>query len=310
MPQRWLLTSGRRGTLHYNALMQNSFFDLTQARSLLASRYAQLNLRAQEQPIGRGETVTIAGIPCGWVTQAACDALQHLSCVQLDAGGLHIAADLAAGSASIDTCLAEVAHRLCEASCLRGWRNEQLDVQAGATVVGRIERAAARPLGLRTRAVHLNAWTPDGKLWIARRAMNKSTDPGMWDALVGGLVSAGETLDEALVRECAEEAGLDPADIAHRAPLRTILRMHRRLPEGYQVEDLLVADCVLAPEVRPANRDGEVEEIAVVSPAELLAMLDAGAFTLEAALVLVEDMMRAGAVLTHRRTATTSATAP
>ena len=123
----------------------------------------------------------------------------------------------------------------------------------------------------------------------------------MWDTLVGGLVGAGETLDEELVRECDEEAGLDLADIAHRAPLRTILRMHRRLPEGYQVEDLLVADCVLATGVAPANRDGEVEEIAVVSPAEVLDMLDAGAFTLEAALVLVEDMMRAGALLVRDR---------
>ena len=77
--------------------------------------------------------------------------------------------------------------------------------------------------------------------------------------------------------------------------------MHRRLPEGYQVEDLLVADCVLATGVAPANRDGEVEEIAVVSPAEVLDMLDAGAFTLEAALVLVEDMMRAGALLVRDR---------
>ncbi|MBJ7263602.1 MAG: NUDIX domain-containing protein [Burkholderiaceae bacterium] len=282
--------------------MQNSLFDLARARTTLAGRYAQLNLRAQEQPAGRADAVTIAGTACGWATQAACDALQDLACVRLDAQGLHIASDLPAGSQEVDACLTEIAQRLRDADCLRGWRDERLDVWGGKHVVGGIERAAARPLGLRTRAVHLNAWTPDGKLWIARRAMSKSTDPGMWDTLVGGLVGAGETLDEALVRECDEEAGLDLADIAHRAPLRTILRMHRRLPEGYQVEDLLVADCVLAAGVTPANRDGEVEEIAVASPAEVLDMLDAGAFTLEAALVLVEDMMRAGALLARDRT--------
>src|SRR3546814_2107063 len=61
----------------------------------------------------------------------------------------------------------------------------------------------------------------------------------MWDTLVGGLAGSQEDLEQALLRECAEEAGLEPAPLANRTPLRTILRMHRRLPEGYQVEDLL-----------------------------------------------------------------------
>ncbi|MFU1978367.1 NUDIX hydrolase, partial [Bordetella avium] len=146
------------------------------------------------------------------------------------------------------------------------------------------------PLGLLTRAVHLNAWTPDGRLWVARRALSKSTDPGMWDTLVGGLVGSGEPLDSALVRECAEEAGLEPAQIHQREPLRLVLRMQRHLPEGYQVEDLLTSTCVLAEDARPSNRDGEVMEIATLPLAETVARIEAGEFTLEAALVILEDI--------------------
>lgn len=236
--------------------------------------------------------LTIAGKRCGWVTQAACDALRARNDTITQACGMDIMPHAEPGP-TLDRALADIADMLRASDCLRGWRGELLDVMSPDGVIGRIERAATRPLGLRTRAVHLNAWTPDGRLWVARRALNKSTDPGMWDTLVGGLVGAGESLDDALTRECAEEAGLSAAQIASRSPLRTILRMHRRLPEGYQVEDLLVSNCVLAGEVMPTNQDGEVSEIKSVTPAQAVAMVDAGAFTLEAALVVIEDMMRA-----------------
>src|SRR5690606_35936315 len=144
----------------------------------------------------------------------------------------------------------------------------------GGDCVGVIERSAMRPLGMLTRAVHLNAWTGDGRLWIARRSLTKTTDPGMWDTLVGGLAGSGEPLELALERECGEEAGLDAPHIAARTPLRSIVRMYRRLPEGVQNEDILTATCVLEPDVRPVNRDGEVMEIRHEPLSEILRMLD------------------------------------
>jgi 8-oxo-dGTP pyrophosphatase MutT (NUDIX family) len=114
----------------------------------------------------------------------------------------------------------------------------------------------------------------------------------MWDTLVGGLAGSREDLELALVRECGEEAGLDAPDLTQRSPLRTILRIHRRLPEGYQVEDVLTSTCVLAADVRPANRDGEVMEIATIDAATAVRQVAEGEFTLEAALVIVEDIMQ------------------
>lgn len=257
----------------------------------LPDLYAALSARAQEPaPVG-AHALYIAGRRCGWATHAACDALHGAAHIDVDAEALRIGTALTPG-ATLDAVLQQAAQLLRQANCLRGWRDELLDVLDGDTALGVIERAAVRPLGLLTKAVHLNAWTPDGRIWIARRALSKSTDPGMWDTLVGGLAGSGEPLETALVRECGEEAGLDAPDLAQRTPLRTILRIHRRLPEGYQVEDVLTSTCVLAADARPANRDGEVMEIAAADVDTVVRRVAEGEFTLEAALVIVEDIMQ------------------
>ena len=166
----------------------------------LSDLYAALSARAQEPaPVG-AHALHIAGRRCGWATHAACDALQGAAHIESDADALRIGATLSPGPA-LDAVLEQAAQLLRQANCLRGWRDELLDVLDGDTALGVIERAAMRPLGLLTKAVHLNAWTPDGRIWIARRALSKSTDPGMWDTLVGGLAGRGEDLDVALVRE-------------------------------------------------------------------------------------------------------------
>jgi len=259
--------------------------------------YDRLAASVQKPPHDGSLPLWIAGSRCGWATPAAQRALAGLGAAAGDGGDARF--DLAPGQtpgAALDCLLAEAAVRLREAGCLRGWRGELLDIhdEAGGRV-GAVERAAMRPLGLLTRAVHLNGWTPGGRLWIARRALDKSTDPGMWDTLVGGLAGSGETLDQALLRESAEEAGLEPSDLAARGPLRTVLRMRRRIPEGYQVEDMLVSGCVLADGARPANRDGEVMEIRTAAVDEVLAMIAQGEFTAEAALVILDDVLRRGA---------------
>lgn len=260
-------------------------------RQAQARRLQHFWTAAQEPPPPGSLPLRVAGARCGWITPRAQTVLAAAGDGAAPDGVWDIGRRLAPGAA-LDERLRAAADALREAGCLPGWRNELLDVLDGERLLGRIERAAMRPLGMLTRAVHLNAWTPDGRLWIARRALTKSTDPGLWDTLVGGLAGSDETLDEALVRECGEEAGLDPHDIAHRSPLRVIGRVHSRLPEGYQVEDLLTSDCVLDERVRPANRDGEVMEIRSAPVSEVLDMVDAGLFTQEAVLVLFEDILR------------------
>jgi 8-oxo-dGTP pyrophosphatase MutT (NUDIX family) len=273
--------------LHYNYSMKDAH-----ARALkpdLDTRYQQLIKRIQQLPPVGSRPLTVAGRVAGWITAKATSHLEGLPGIHIGDEAVHITAALPA-RLPLDAVLAQLAAALKDTGCLRGWRNELLDVYGEGRRLACMERAAMRPLGLLTKAVHLNAWSPDGRMWVARRALDKSTDPGMWDTLVGGLAGAGENLDTALLRESYEEAGLSAADIQNRSATRIILRMHRRLPEGYQVEDVLVSDCVLDDSVTPKNMDGEVSEVQLVTIAELWAMVEDGAFTREAELAILDGL--------------------
>jgi len=50
----------------------------------------------------------------------------------------------------------------------------------------------------------------DGRLLLARRSPLKRFYPDCWDR-IGGHVEPGETIEQALVRECREEVGVEPA---------------------------------------------------------------------------------------------------
>ena len=270
-------------------------------RTSLQSLFDDLLSRANQPPQTGSRPLFIGGHRCGWLFSKAAQALSGLEGVELEPDRAHFGR-LAGSEPALNALLASVADTLRTAGCAPGWRNELLDVwvdhgnaQALSNPdkpIAAVERGIVRPLGLVTRAVHLSGWSADGGLWVARRALTKATDPGMWDTLVGGLISSHEDLQTGLVRESDEEAGLDPQDIANRTPLRTIARMRRQVPEGYQSEEVLTCECVLPAGVTPKNRDGEVMEIKLLAPSVIFTMLKEGAFTLEASIVLTEDLLR------------------
>jgi len=255
----------------------------------LEKRYDELLAQTQELPPDGSRPITVCGRLCGWVSAQAIDCLAELSGVMITDEAVHVAwAD--EPSTRVDHLLAHIAQVLQEQGLTKAWRDELLEVIGEGQVVGAIERGVMRPLGFLTQAVHLNAWGPDNQLWVAKRAAHKSTNPNLWDTLVGGLAAAGESLDTSLLRETQEEAGLEPEQIQGRSPLRTLLRMHRRLPEGYQVENVIVSQCELPPEVRPENQDGEVCEIALVDLEKWWQMAQEGLFTIEAELIIIDGI--------------------
>jgi len=138
--------------------------------------------------------------------------------------------------------------------------------------------------------VHLQALGPGGRIWIARRAAHKSTDPGLWDTLVGGLVGAGESLDEALLRESNEEAGLLPDDLRDAQRLGQF-EVTREVPEGYQVESTWISVCRLPDQCQPVNGDGEVDRIELASVEEVLRAIADDRFTAEAALSILHWLL-------------------
>jgi isopentenyldiphosphate isomerase/intracellular septation protein A len=53
--------------------------------------------------------------------------------------------------------------------------------------------------------VHLHLFNKEGKIYLQKRAASKDIQPGKWDTSVGGHISPGERIEDALVRESKEE---------------------------------------------------------------------------------------------------------
>lgn len=57
--------------------------------------------------------------------------------------------------------------------------------------------------------VHVHIFNKKGELYLQKRPDNKIVQPGKWDTAVGGHVSFGETLEQALKKEVKEETGIE-----------------------------------------------------------------------------------------------------
>jgi isopentenyldiphosphate isomerase len=91
-----------------------------------------------------------------------------------------------------------------------GSREELVDVvDDDDRVIATVRRSVMRRDRLLHRAVYVVVSDPKGRLLTHRRSDAKDIWPGWWDIAVGGVVSAGETWDEAARREVAEEIGIE-----------------------------------------------------------------------------------------------------
>ena len=192
------------------------------------------------------------------------------------------------GQSDVTTSLNKLANLLRNAGLAGAWRNEQLAVRDElGNQVGTIERGAVRPLGIATLAVHLVGQTTDGRFWVQQRALNKPNDPGKWDTLMGGMVSAGDTVETALKRETWEEAGLHITELKelHYGGLQSNCRPSSDGAAGYMQEFIEWYVATVPDGLIPNNQDGEVVQFALMDEAQLLAAMQRGDFTLEAALI-------------------------
>lgn len=82
-------------------------------------------------------------------------------------------------------------------------------VEANGLVTARMTRSYAHGGSMLMHpVVHLHIINRSCELYLQKRAMSKDLLPGYWDTAVGGHVSYGEGLLEALLRESSEELGL------------------------------------------------------------------------------------------------------
>jgi len=86
---------------------------------------------------------------------------------------------------------------------------ELLDVvDENDNVIGQEERDVCLAKNLLHRSVHVFVFNSKGELLLQKRSMKKKIFPGRWCASCSGHVSAGQTYEEAAVRELEEEIGV------------------------------------------------------------------------------------------------------
>ncbi|WKX69530.1 NUDIX domain-containing protein [Streptomyces sp. XD-27] len=88
-------------------------------------------------------------------------------------------------------------------------------------VVGQARRGEAMARRLRHRCVFVLARDAAGRIFVHRRTAQKLVFPSLYDVFVGGVVGAGESYDEAALREAEEELGV--CGLPAPAPLFTFL---------------------------------------------------------------------------------------
>lgn len=186
--------------------------------------------------------------------------------------GIALRSDLETPAARTAAVAADL-ERLAKAEVLTGWHGERYPVVNawGEPEAFRVERAAAAQLGVKAFGVHLNAWVGgagEPRLWVAKRSATRTHAPGKLDHLVAGGQPAGLTLEENLVKECAEEAGLPP-ELARRAVPTGTFAYVASLPEGLRDDTLFTYELELPAEFQPQNTDGEVESFQLTPASEV-----------------------------------------
>ncbi|MDX3850552.1 NUDIX domain-containing protein [Streptomyces sp. AK02-01A] len=87
--------------------------------------------------------------------------------------------------------------------------DEILDiVDENDRVVGQAPRGEVYARGLRHRCVFILARDAEDRVFVHRRTAVKLVFPSLYDMFVGGVVGAGESYDEAALREAEEELGV------------------------------------------------------------------------------------------------------
>lgn len=191
---------------------------------------------------------------------------------------------------------------------LKGWRGEPWPIHGrNGELLFSMERAAVGLFGAVRYGVHLSAYVEDAtaphgiRVWVPRRAANKSTFPGMLDNTVAGGLMTGEDPFECVVREADEEASLPEAVVrAGAVPVGTITYIYitdgpNNGEAGFVYPEVEWAyDLRLPADVVPQPKDGEVDEFYLCDVDTIKRDLAAGEYKTNCALVMLDFFIRRG----------------
>lgn len=182
---------------------------------------------------------------------------------------------------------------------IRRLHGERFDIRPtlGHDPLCQLDRSAMPYFGFRSWGVHMNGYVRKGNdihMWVAHRAKDKPTYPGMLDNMVAGGQPAGLGFLENMIKECAEEAAI-PAPLArHLKPVGTISYLYET-NEGLKPDVMVNYDLELPADFVPQCADGEVERFELL-PLDEVAKIVRGSFDFKfnCALVIIDFLIRHG----------------
>ena len=175
--------------------------------------------------------------------------------------------------------------------------NEPYPLTAGERdeAIAEIDRVAASHFGLRSFGQHLNGYVNyNGRLllWVGKRARDRAIFPGAWDNMVAGGLPQGISLEENLIKECQEEAGMSAA-LAQQATYVGSIAYNRVNANGFRPDVLYCYDIELPATFIPQNTDGEVESFHLMPVEDVLQIVrDTDDFKLNCNLVIIDFALR------------------
>ncbi|AOW05323.1 NUDIX hydrolase domain-like protein [Yarrowia lipolytica] len=192
---------------------------------------------------------------------------------------------------------------------LEGWRNEKYAIyNPTGTVYFLMERAVTALFGVVTYGVHIVGFVPgktakDARIWVPKRALTKPTWPGYLDNTVAGGVGYPASLWETAVKECGEEAGLEPSYVEPRLSSTGVVSYLYRATDDLsdelsviQPEVEYVMDLEMDEATIPAPADGEVESFELLSVDRVLTLIKEGKFKPNTALITIDFLIRRGVI--------------
>lgn len=235
----------------------------------------------------------------GWVRPEFASELTRFPDVfELDDNELRLAPGLQ-GFAARSAALEKAARQLAGAGVTPAYMGEPYAVTPGGReeALCVVDRAAAAYFGVRSFGQHLNGFVRrrDGlHMWIGRRARDRLLFPGALDNMVAGGLPHSLGLEENLIKECREEAGV-PRDLARKAVPVGAVSYNRVAKRGFRRDVLYCYDLELPDGFVPVNTDGEVEEFMLLPLTEVAALVrETDEFKLNCNLVVIDFLIRHG----------------
>ena len=162
-----------------------------------------------------------------------------------------------------------------------------------------IDRAAVSYFGLRSYGVHVNGYVrkSDGlHLWIGKRSLTKPTYPGELDNTVAGGQPDHLTLEENMIKECGEEAGID-RPLAQTAIPVGCIAYFREEYSRIKPDCMYCYDLELPVDFEPVNTDGELECFYLMSADEVMRIVrETEDFKFNCNLALIDFFIRHGLI--------------